>query len=206
MARKKTKITNYASIAQEVSQIHGISLGLAQGIVESTFEAMYRQFTEETGKVRMPGIGTMEVSISIRSGQAKGFFMFRPLKRMKDWLADLPKNPKNEQFLEYLLERDEVKYERYETGRLVKLEKIKGWRLADQARDRARIARYAAEHLGVAVNPEEIHTEYLTPPRDHNARLPDHRVSVREMLTKSGGLPPAKSTDQSNPAGDTQPE
>lgn len=201
---RKKKVT-VKNIADAVAAIHGLKKGFTKAIVESVFDEMLKQFIE-TGHLVMPHLGNMNVSISIRSGTAKSFFTFKPTRDLKKWLDNLPKDPKNAPILEYILERDGDKLEKYENARLCKVAKIKMWRAQSHAYEQARIARFLAEKQGIVIDPKEIGPEYLTPPRDHNARLPDHRVTVREMLAKSGGLPLQKQADPTHPEGNTPQE
>lgn len=198
MPKSKKKKVTVKNIADAVAEIHGLKKGFTKAIVESVFDEMLKQFIE-TGHLVMPHLGNMNVSISIRSGTAKSFFTFKPTRDLKKWLDTLPKDPKNAPILEYILERDGDKLEKYENARLCKLAKIKMWRAQSHAYEQVRIAKFLAEKQGIVIDPKQIGPEYLTPPRDHNARLPDHRVTVREMLAKSGGLPLQKPVDQSNP-------
>jgi nucleoid DNA-binding protein len=203
VAEFKKKQATAASIADAVAAEQGITKGLAKAIVQSTFRELIKQF-KETGYVRIQDFGVFEVSISIRSGQARSFFVFRPGAKWKKWLKELPSNPKNEEFLEYILARDGEKYEKFESIRLRKLELIKQYRDNDRRRDQERIAKFVQDKFGIEVEQESIETEYLTPFRDRKVRLPERRTSVREMLTIAGGLPPQKSNSPLHPENTSQ--
>jgi hypothetical protein len=171
--------------------------------VESAFIELVSQF-KETGYVRVPGFGTIDLSISIRSGEARSFFRFKTAAKLTAWLKDLPKNPANEEFLEYLLVKDEKKYVKFEQSRLHKLKLMQQWQENDDARERARIAQFIKDTLGTDVDTSKITREYLTPPLGRKVRLPNRYVTVREMLTIAGGLPLKKEDSQPHPETTTQ--
>jgi nucleoid DNA-binding protein len=213
MGKIKKKIVTIKSISEAVAKQQGITKGTAKAVVEAAFIELVAQF-KQTGYVRIPGFGTIDLSISIRSGEARSFFRFKTAAKLTAWLKDLPKNPENEEFLEYLCVKDATKYERYEQARLHKLKLIEQWQANDDARDRARIAQYILDSQGIVVDPDSIPREALTPPRGQKVRLPNRYTTVREMLTRAGGirlkkedsLPNLESTTQSDQSQDSSSE
>ena len=205
MNKIKKKTVTTKKISDAVAEAHGIRKYQAKAIVESVIAELSKQFIE-TGYMKVPNLGTFNVSISIRSGEPRPYFKFSPVGKLRSFLKTMCTDKENAEFLEYILQRDAVKLDRIENARLAKLAKIKQWRINGQNRDRARIARFLSEQLGKEVDPSTIGPEYLTPPRDHNARLPDHRITVRELLAKNGVLPLPTEDPHSTPEGNILPE
>jgi len=202
MGKFKKKIVTIKTISEAVAKQQGISKAMAKAIVESAFIELVAQF-KETGYVRIPQLGTIDLSISIRSGEARSFFRFKTAAKLTAWLKDLPKNPANEELLEYLLLKDEKKYDKFEQSRLHKLKLIQQWQEQDDTREKARIAQFIKDTLGAEVDTSKITREYLSPPLGRKVRLPNRYVTVREMLTIAGGLPLKKEDSQPNPESTT---
>jgi hypothetical protein len=204
MPKSKKKTVTVKQIADAVAEEHGIRKYQAKAIVESVFDELSKQFAEN-GHMKVPNLGTFNVSITTRSGEARPYFKFAPIGRLRNFLKTMCTDKENAPFLEYILERDAVKLERFETRRLEMLTKIKGWRIESQDRERTRIAQFLSDKLGQDVDKSLIGPEYLTPPRDRNARLPDHRITARELLAKSGVLPLQTEDPHSTPEGNILP-
>jgi nucleoid DNA-binding protein len=198
MTKFKKKTTTIATIYKEVAKKQGISKALAKAIVEQTFLEFSEQLCS-TGYARIPGFATINISINCRTGEARGRLDFRMSKDLATFVKTLPSDRKNAEFLEYLLERDEKKHEKYEMTRLVRQQKVIKWQKYSQEMDRERIAKFVATQFGLAVDTSGITSEFLTPPRGQKAPQPDHFVSARTLVEKAGGLPPAPPFGQPNP-------
>jgi hypothetical protein len=198
MAKFKKKTVSTKSIADAVAEQLGLRKGQTKAIVEVVLHELSKQFIT-TGYMRLPNLGTINILISVRSGVPKPYYTFRPVGRLKAFLATMCTDRTNAPFLEYLLERDHIKYERQENGRLARVAAIKQWRKNDENRERERLAKMLSDKTGEPVDPDSIPEEYLTPLRVSTARLPDHRITVREMLAKTGVLSPQTEDPRPNP-------
>ena len=205
MTKSKKKITTIVTIAKEVAKKQGVTIGTAKAIIEQAFMVFVSQL-KESGYARINHLGTFNLSITCRSGEAKGRLDFRPSKILGDYVKPLPKTPENGPVLEYILSRDEKKLERYETGRLVRAQRIKMWQAQAADRERERIGRFIAEQLGQPVNTAAIPTEYLTPPRGRRGLQADHYVAARELVEIAGGLPRSTPIAPENPEEHTPTE
>ena len=205
MTKFKKKRVTTKSIADAVAEQLGLRKGQTKAIVDAVLQELSKQFIT-TGYMKLPNLGTLNILISVRSGSPKPYYTFRPVGRLKTFLASMCTDRANAPFLEYLLERDHIKYERMENGRLARVAAIKQWRKNDENKERDRLARMLSEKTGQPVDPASIPVEYLTPPRVNTARLPDHRITVREMLAKTGVLSPPKVDPQPNPEENSPPE
>jgi len=198
MTKPKKKITSIRSIAEVVAREQGISRSLAKAVVEQTFMELAKQLCE-TGYVGIPAIGTFNIGLFHKIKGAQARLNYRPGKKIREFLATATSDPKNEAFLEYLLERDGAKYDRVENCRVFRRAKAKGYIENDLNRAKEKIAKFGVEQLGVTIDTSLLTEEYLTPPVYHKAILPDHFVSMRSLLEKAGGLPPKKSDDPPSP-------
>lgn len=205
MTKFKKKTVSAKTIADAVAEQLGLRKGQTKAIVQVVLQELSKQFIT-TGYIKLPNLGSINMMISIRSGTPKPYYTFRPVGSLKTFLATMCTDRANAPFLEYLLERDKIKYERQENGRLARVAAIKQYRKNDELRERERLAKMLSDKTGEPVDPASIPAEYLTPPRAHTARLPDHRITVREMLAMTGVLPHQKQDPLPSPEENSPPE
>lgn len=189
MPRIKKKVTSVASIAKEVAKIHGVTATSAKPIIQSAVEIMTKQLFE-TGYLRLPGFANINIAVIMsKKGKVGIRCAFRPCTSFKIKRDAILTDPTRIDFVNYLLERDELMLHRSEQRRVARrayrAEQHPSVRLARQQAHAASIK----ELTGVDVQPESIPVEHVIRGTDYIPPLPDSYTEIRDLIAKAGVFP-----------------
>lgn len=205
MTEFKKKSASITSIADEVAALHGLTKSTMRPLTKSVFTALVNQLFEK-GRVSIPGLGSLNLEFSIKSGAPTAFTRVRLHKKVRDREKQMFLDPANLSFVNYVLQRDEKIIERRETSRLGQIEfglKKRQYRIDNE---RIRVAAAIKATTGQEIDPESISEEYLIPPRANTARLPEHRIEVRDLIATAGVFPLEKLYHPTHQPTDTPPD
>jgi hypothetical protein len=189
MPRIKKKVTSVTSIAKEVAKVHGITVTSAKPIVQSAIEVMTKQLFE-TGYLRLPGFANINIGVGMsKKGKISVRCAFRPCTAFKIKRDAILTDPTRLEFVNYLLERDELLLHRSEQRRVARrvyrAEQHPTVRLLRQQAHAASIK----ELTGVDVPPESIPVEHVIRGTDYIPPLPDSYTEIRDLIAKNGVFP-----------------
>lgn len=205
MTEFKKKSASITSIADEVAALHGLTKSTMRPLTKSVFTALVHQLFEK-GRVSIPGLGSLNVEFSIKSGEPKAFVRVRLHKHIRDREKQMFIDPANLSFVNYMLQRDEKAIENREKSRLSQIQYGLKKRQFRIDHERIRVAAAIKATTGQDVDPESISEEYLIPPRVNTPRLPEHRIEVRDLIATAGVFPLEKLYHPTHQPTDTPPD
>lgn len=202
MTQFKKKSGNVTSIADEVAALHGLTKSTMRPLTKSVFAALVNQLFEK-GSIRIPGLGSWHVEMSIRSGTPRTFVRLRPHKYVRDRVRTILSNPENLDFVNYLLQRDEGKQFRREKNRIKELEYAGRKKALRLGHERARVAAAIKATTGLDVDPATIAEEFVIRPLLNSPPSRGLHREERDLIAEGGVFPLEKLFLPSHLRGDT---
>ena len=205
MTKFKKKSGNITTIADEVAALHGLTKTTMRPLTKSVFAVLVKQLFD-TGNIRIPGLGSMTIEFSIKSGTPRAFARFKWHKHVKDRWNTIFRDPENLDFINYILQRDETKDRIRDQNRLKELEFRDRKRELRIGHERRRAAELIKAATGIDADVSQIDVSILIPPLLYTPWLPAHRIEVRDLIAATGVFPleklhrPAHLADDSLPA------